>query len=143
METAENSGADRVPVAKRSPYLRSKVANGTKLLPGIDGRSVWARRASEVMAAHLADKPGASAAEEAIIRRAAVLVVELEIMEAKFAMAENGANPNTLDLYARVAANMRRLLESVGLQRRARDVTPNPLDYARAVEQPQDGEREP
>jgi hypothetical protein len=64
-----------------------------------------------------------------------VLVVELEIMEAKFAKAgDEGAAPSTLDLYARVAANMRRLLESVGLQRRARDVTPNPLEYARTIE---------
>ena len=34
----------------------------------------------------------------------------------------------------RVAGNLRRLLESVGLRRRARDVTPpDPLDYAREV----------
>jgi hypothetical protein len=43
-------------------------------------------------------------------------------MEAEF--ARNGeADPNTLDLYQRTSANLRRLLEAVGLKRRARDVT--------------------
>ena len=92
------------------------------------------KRCKDVIAEHLSDKPDATAAEFAIIRRAAVLIVELEIMEAKFAAAEDGANPATLDLYARVAANMRRLLESVGLGRRARDITPNPLEYAQTLD---------
>jgi hypothetical protein len=50
------------------------------------------------------------------------LTVELERLEAKFATAGE-ADANELDQYARVAANLRRLLEAVGLQRRARDVT--------------------
>jgi hypothetical protein len=99
------------------------------LLPGIDGRSAWVRRCKDIIAAHLSDVPDASAAERAIIRRASVLIVELERMERAFALAGE-ADPVTLDLYGRVAGNMRRLLESVGLQRRARDVTPpDPLTY--------------
>jgi hypothetical protein len=50
-----------------------------------------------------------------------VLTVELERLEAKFAVAGE-ATPEDIDLYARVASNMRRLLESVGIKRRARDV---------------------
>jgi hypothetical protein len=34
------------------------------------------------------------------------------------------ANKDDLDLYSRVAANLRRLLESVGLQRRVLDLKP-------------------
>jgi cobalamin-dependent methionine synthase I len=40
-----------------------------------------------------------------------------------------------LDIYARVAGNLRRLLEAVGLQRRAKDVTTPTLDeIAREIE---------
>ena len=63
-----------------------------------------------------------SAAERSIIRRAAVLTTELERLEVKFALAGQ-ANADDLDIYQRTAGNLRRLLEAVGLQRRARDVT--------------------
>jgi hypothetical protein len=98
---------------------KSRITNGT-LLPGVDGRSAWARRARDVLAAHLSDVPDASAAERSIIRRAAVLTVELERLEAQFAVAGE-ADPETLELYGRVSGNLRRLLEAVGLQRRSRD----------------------
>jgi len=63
-----------------------------------------------------------------LVRRAATLTVELERMEAVFAVAGE-ATPDALDLYSRTAGNLRRLLESVGLQRRARDITPDLSDY--------------
>jgi hypothetical protein len=105
---------------------RSRVTNGKVLIAGVDGRSPWIRRAKDVIRAHVADLGGAdntSAAERSIIRRAAVLTVELERMEKAFALAGE-ASAEQLDIYARVAANMRRLLESVGLKRRARDINP-------------------
>jgi hypothetical protein len=71
----------------------------------------------------LSDKPDATAAEQAIIRRAAVLTVELERLERQFALAGE-ADPETLELYGRVAGNMR-MLEAVGLERRSRTVTAN------------------
>ena len=104
-------------------YGRSRITNGTALLPGTDQRSPWIRRCKDVIAAHLSDTPDASAAERSIIRRAAVLTVELEQLEVKFATA-GVADRADLDLYQRTAGNLRRLLEAVGLQRRARDVTP-------------------
>jgi hypothetical protein len=75
----------------------------------VDGRNGWVKRAKDVIAAHLSDKPDATAAEQAIIRRAA---------DTRFALAE-GADPETLDTYARVAGNMRRMLEALGLERRS------------------------
>ena len=53
----------------------------------------------------------------------------MERLEGKFAQAGE-ASADDLDVYARISGNMRRLLESVGLQRRARDVTADPLEYA-------------
>lgn len=108
------------------------------MLPGVDGRSPWVRRARDLIHEHVADLGGfdaASAAERSIIRRASVLTVELERLEVKFALAGQ-ADPADLDLYQRTAGNLRRLLEAVGLQRRARDVTPTLHDYlARAAEE--------
>src|SRR5262249_13712138 len=68
------------------------------------------------------------------IRRAATLTVELERLEAKFALAGE-ASAADLDLYQRTAGNLRRLLEAVGLQRRARDVMPTLSEYLAALRQ--------
>jgi hypothetical protein len=109
---------------------RSRITNGT-LLPGVDGRSAWTRRAKDVIAAHLSDIPDPTAAERSIIRRASVLTVELERLEAQFAVAGE-ADPEALDLYGRTSGNLRRLLEAIGIQRRdARDVTPRLTDILR------------
>jgi hypothetical protein len=102
---------------------RSRITNG-KLLNGVDGRSPWVRRCKDVIASHLSDLGGienTSAAEQSLVRRAAVMTTELEMLEAKFANA-GMAKPDDLDLYVRASGNLRRLLESVGLQRRAREV---------------------
>jgi hypothetical protein len=87
-----------------------------------------------VIAAHLSDLGGVdntSAAERSLIRRAAVLTTELERLEVKFASAGE-ASAEELDIYARIAANLRRLLESVGLQRRPRNITPSVSEYLSA-----------
>ena len=119
-----------------------KVANGSTLLPGIDGRSVWVRRMKDVIQSHVADLGGTdncSAAERSIIRRASTLTVELERLEARFATAGEASDAD-LDLYQRTAGNLRRLLEAVGLSRRPRDVTvrsqgaPGPLHDRFTVE---------
>jgi hypothetical protein len=119
MEPATSSSRDRPKVSRSSQA--SAIANG-RLLPGIDQRSSWCRRAKEVLASHLSDKPNASVAEVSILRRAVILQVECERLERQFALAGE-ADAETLDQYARIASNMRRLLESVGLERRAKDVS--------------------
>jgi hypothetical protein len=70
----------------------------------------------------------ASEAEKAIVRRACTLIVELERLEAKFAK-HGGAKLWELAAYQRASNTMRRLLESVGLQRRSRDITPTVDEY--------------
>jgi hypothetical protein len=100
-------------------------------LPGVDGRSTWVRRLRDLIEAHVGDLGGddrISEAERSIVRRAATLTVELERLEAKFAVAGEAA-PADLDLYQRTAGNLRRLLEAVGLERRQRDVTPDLRTY--------------
>jgi hypothetical protein len=126
--------AHRPPTVRRSPANRSRVTNGSALLSGVDGRSVWARRLRDLIELHEADLGGADAAstaERSIVRRAAVLETELERLEAKFAMAGE-ASATDLDLYQRTSNSVRRLLEAVGLKRVAKDVTPSLEAYISA-----------
>jgi hypothetical protein len=93
-------------------------------------RGPWARRLRDLFYLHLSDLGGTdsvSEAERSIVRRAAVLTVELERIESRFAL-DKGSDAD-LDLYQRTAGNLRRLLESVGLERRPRDVTPTLAEY--------------
>jgi hypothetical protein len=138
METVVESPADRPKVGRKKDPQRSRITNGSALLPGVDGRSPWVRRCRDLIAVHLSDLGGegnTSAAERSIIRRAAVLTTELERLEVKFALA-GAADERDLDLYGRSASTLRRLLEAVGLQRRnMRDVTPSVADYLKHKQQ--------
>jgi hypothetical protein len=120
------SSAVRAAVDSVPSRQRSRITNGSALLPGADGRSAWVRRCKDIIAEHLADMSGVdntSAAERSIVRRAAVLTTELEMLEARFAAAGQ-ADATSLDLYIRASGNLRRLLEAVGLHRRAKDIGP-------------------
>ena len=105
--------------------------------------SPWVRRCKDVIAAHLSDLGGVentSAAERSIIRRASVLTTELEQLEVRFALAGQAA-PDELDLYQRTAGNLRRLLESVGIGRRPRDVSPTIEQIARHMANEEEAEQ--
>jgi hypothetical protein len=120
----------------RHPRQRSRVGNGHKLINGCDGRGLWVRRLKDLLAEAISDMGGVdntSAAERHIVRRACVLIVELERLERKFAQAGE-ASADDLDVYARISGNMRRLLESVGLRRRPRDIGPTLSDIMRETE---------
>ena len=114
--------------------VRSAITNGSQLLAGCDHRSARMRRLRDLIGAHLADLGGAdevSQAEACLVRRCALMTIELELLEARFE-ANDGATAAELDCYQRVAGSLRRLHESLGLRRRAKDITPpHPLDYAR------------
>src|SRR6516165_7849295 len=105
---------------------RSRVTNGKVLIAGVDQGSPWVRRCKDVIAAHLSDLGGAdntSAAERSIIRRAAVLTTELEVLEVRFAKAGEACAAD-LEVYQRCSNSLRRLLEAIGLQRRPRNLNP-------------------
>jgi hypothetical protein len=109
---------------RKSAGARAQVSNGSKLLAGTDGRGLWARRLRDCFSDLVADKGGTECVtegERSILRRAATLTVSLEQLEARFAEAGQ-ADAADLDAYNRVAGGLRRLLESVGLERRAKDI---------------------
>jgi hypothetical protein len=115
------------------PAGRSRITNGRQLLPNVDGRTLWVRRFKDLRALHLSDLGGeenTSAAEQSLVRRAAALTVELERLEVKFAQAGQ-AEAKDLELYQRGMNTLRRVLETLGLQRRTKDVTPTLGDLLR------------
>jgi hypothetical protein len=97
---------------------------------------VWYRRFRDVRALHLSDLGGeanTSAAEQSIIRRVATLTTELERLELVFAQCGE-ATPHQLELYQRTANTVSRLLRTVGLGRRAKDITPTLSEYLASEE---------
>jgi hypothetical protein len=121
------SSADSTAIDVLKPQARSRVSNGSAVLPGVDGRSTWVRRLRDLISLHLSDLGGddaVSEAERSIVRRVATLTVELERLELVFALAGE-AKPEQIDLYQRTANSLRRLLESIGIKRVPRDVTPS------------------
>jgi hypothetical protein len=108
-------------------YGRSRVSNGNELSPAIDGRSCYGRRLRDLIGLHVSDLGGVSnisAGEGSLIRRVACITVELEHLEGRFARAEGGATPEELQLYCGASSVLNRLLTSLGLRRRPKDVTP-------------------
>jgi hypothetical protein len=103
------------------------------LWAGVDGRSLWARRASELLAAHVSDLGGEdniSASERALVRRAVMLICECERRETGFAQAGQ-ISDNVLAIYQTTVNTLRRTLETLGLQRRAKDIGPSLDDLLR------------
>jgi hypothetical protein len=115
-EITHGSPTDRPEVRRRKDPQKSRISNGSALLPGVDGRSPWVRRAKDLIAAYSTDTPDPSAAEHSLIRRASALTVELERLEETFAKA-GAADTGDLETYQRCANTLRRLLGG-DLQRR-------------------------
>ena len=92
------------------------------LLPGIDRHSHWARRVRSILSTHISDLGGidaCSAAELSVLRRVAVLSIEMERLERRFATFEpDHIAYRDLDVYSRLANTLRRMLDLTGLERR-------------------------
>ncbi|MER9711079.1 MULTISPECIES: hypothetical protein [unclassified Mesorhizobium] len=109
------------PVPKKTKG-KSGVANGSALLPGVDGRTAWSKRLYDVIAQHVADLGGPDAIAQSqyiIIKSAAHIALALEQMEVQFAN-EGTVNTDDLMKYQTSANSLRRLLESLGLKRAAK-----------------------
>ncbi len=130
--------ASSAEVVDTKSHARSRISNGSSLFGvKVDGRSVWARRLRDLINLHLNELGGenaVSAAKKSIIRRAATLTVELERLEANFALAGQ-ATPQELDLYQRAAGNLRRLLKAIGLERHAKPIPHYKEEAARLMQE--------
>jgi hypothetical protein len=114
MDTAENIA----PVVARPSKLRSATTNGNRpFVLGGDGRGAWVRRWRDLVELHVNDLGGPSACSEAqlsLCRRIATTSVETERLEARMSEGDDTVD---LDVFNRPAGNLRRMLESIGLQR--------------------------
>lgn len=128
VEMPPRSSANCATVATRAPATRSAVTNGRKLFVDGDGRGPWARRWRDLVELHAGDLGGADVLSEAqmsLVRRASTIEIELEAMEGRLS---EGKDAN-LDAYARAAGHLRRILESLGIERAKRDLTPDLKTY--------------
>jgi hypothetical protein len=120
-------------------YVESQQDTGRKLglltLDALDGRTAGARRARALVEAIEADLGGSDRLSEGarqLVQHAAILGAVIEDCEARWL---GGGSVDMADYLAAIGGQ-RRLLTTLGLQRRARDVTPDLQAYldAKAVE---------
>lgn len=110
------------------PQFSTRRGTGAVVLAGVDGRSLMARRFREITAGIEADLGGdLTEAQRHLLARAATLACWCEEREADLA---NGAEFDAAQ-YSAVSNTLRRLLSDLGLQRVARDVTPDLATYLR------------
>jgi hypothetical protein len=143
--SANRGQLDRRHRPKRSSA--SAVTNETTLLPDFgrrrDGRSAWGRRVRDLIVQLTIDCGGrdnVSIAEQGLIRRAAVLMAELERRETCFCRSVE-IDDSALSVYGSSTNTLRRTLEAIGLKRRAKDLKPTTLsDYLKASARPDSAE---
>jgi hypothetical protein len=131
METPLDSSTERHVADNRPKRIRSAVTNGRRLFVDGDGNSAWSRRYRDLAQAHVADMGGRDLLSEAqlsLIRRASAIEYELEQAEGRLSKGEQ----IDLDCYGRIASHLRRILESLGLERKPRNVGPSLGDLLRA-----------
>jgi hypothetical protein len=112
-------------------YGRSRVSNGTDVLPHVDGRSLIARRLRDIQSAIMIDQGGAERLSEArlqLVRRFAAAAVIAEQLEADLA---NG-KPIDIAHHALLCSTLVRVARQIGVNRIARDITPTLDQYLRA-----------
>jgi hypothetical protein len=114
---------------------RSRIGNGSALLPHVDGRSTWARFMRDTynsLLTHLGGEDYCSETQRMQARRVACIEAELIYIEDRIARKRaNGEEPNVsdLDLYTRLTNGQRRHCEAIGWSRTARDVSPDLRTY--------------
>ena len=94
--------------------LRSAITNGTHLLANLDHRLPWARRLKDLISDITSDLGGAdniSEAERVLVRRAAMMTLQAELMEQRFSQNEDGAATSPqIEVYGRTTNTLRRTL---------------------------------
>ena len=108
--------------------LRSAISNGSQVVLGhCDHRSAALRRLRDLVNDAISDLGGAdmlSSAEMILVRKSAMLALQTEMMESNWARNNDGeASTKQIETYQRTVNTLRRVLESLGLERRAKDVT--------------------
>ena len=108
------------------PQFSTRKGTGAIVLAGVDGRSMMARRFREITTGIETDLGGdLTEAQKHLVARAATLACWAEEREAELATGQDFDATQ----YATISNALRRLLSDLGLERRARDVTPDLHTY--------------
>lgn len=121
---APRTPRERLDIGEGPLSSRSRVTNGSELLPGLDGRSLWARRFRDLVCLHVSDLGGETSVSQSqlsLVRRAAALTVELERLETQFA-TEDDAKTVDMERHQRATNTLRRVLTTLGIERRLRTI---------------------
>lgn len=115
---------------RRKKHGKTRVANGTDILPGIDNRLIIAKRYREIATTILTEQGGAdhcSESRQQLIRRFAAAAVLAEQMESRL------ANGQQIDIaeHALLCSTLVRVARQIGINRIAKDVTPDLQTYLR------------
>ena len=130
MEPLPNSSAIRRKSVMLASRSRSSVTNGKRLFVEHRGDTAWARRFRDVLFEIISDLGGLdvlSEGQKQLARRAATLCITCERLEGKAAAGED----IDLNVYGMLTDRLGRAFARLGLKRRPRDVTPDPLVFAR------------
>jgi hypothetical protein len=122
MSVTEPETVGRKRPTTRAKRPRSAVTSGRQMFVQGDPNSAWARRFHDLVVRHVGDLGGRDMLSEAqlsLIRRATSIECELERLDA---MLSTGAEVD-LDSYGRASSHLRRLFETLGIKRLARNVT--------------------
>jgi len=139
VHASADCGGESAPALDRSArFNRSRITNGSDLLPTVDGRSAYARMfrdLCEALAQHVGGIDRMSEPERMTIRRAAALECELVRLEVAFAearIANRVPDAADIDLYSRITNTQRRVLDSLGMHSKPGDITPDLHAYLEA-----------
>jgi hypothetical protein len=106
--------------------IHSAVTNGSFILDQVDHRSPWMRRLRDLIDAHTSDLgDDITEGERRLVRRCAMLTLQLEMMETRWAANDGEASERQISTYQTVTNTLRRTLESLGLHRRMKPVGPS------------------
>ena len=122
MDRRQNKHANSGQVTDPKGYARSKIGNGSDVLPNVDGRSMIIRRFKEISNALAIDSGGVDQCSESrlqLIRRFSACAVLAEQMEARLANGEN----ISIERHALLVSSMVRITRQLGINRVAKNIT--------------------
>ena len=125
---ATQSQAAHSKLSPRSVTNRSRISNGQQILPGVDQRLAIARRYRDLVAQIAIDQGGADRCSETrmqLIRRFASGSVLAEELEARLVRGE----PVDIAEHALLSSTLVRLAQRIGIDRRAKNITPSLSEY--------------
>ena len=121
--------AETAMITPRLATVRSRKTNGRRAFVEGDGRSPWARRWRDLKELYADDLGGASTLSEfqlGLIATAASLRCEIEKLEGRLSVGDESID---LDQLGRLVGHFRRIVETLGVERRRRDLVPDLHTY--------------